>query len=58
MKQNFLNEKRIIEENIFNYSAIKSLINQLESSNPGDAPARLWALIVFNHWYSQNKNNK
>lgn len=48
-----LGEKLIKEQNIFNYSAIEKLKNQLFSSNPKDAHATVWALIVFQTWWKK-----
>ncbi|MBP7810239.1 MAG: asparagine synthase (glutamine-hydrolyzing) [Bacteroidia bacterium] len=50
IEKNWLSEKRIKEEAIFNYDAIKILKQKLYSDNPGDAPAKIWALIVFQNW--------
>jgi len=46
--ENFLNEKFIKEQNIFNYKIIKNLIKRLHSKNPDDSAAKIWALICFN----------
>jgi len=48
-----LSEQTIREQGIFNYEEIDLLKKQLFSSNPGDATARTWALIVFQHWYKK-----
>lgn len=45
-----LSKKFIEEQGIFDYAAIEKLIRQLFSSNPGDVHARIWALVVFQHW--------
>ncbi len=50
IENNWLNEKRIKEEGIFNYSAVLKLKQKLYSDNPGDAPAKVWALIIFQNW--------
>jgi asparagine synthase (glutamine-hydrolysing) len=39
------------EQGIFEYEAIKQLKTQLQSNSPGDATARIWALIVFQSWW-------
>lgn len=51
--QNLLNEQFIIEQGIFNYIEVKELVNRLFSKSPGDAVARIWGLIVFQHWYKK-----
>ncbi len=43
----------IESQELFSYSAIDSLKKQLQSSQLGDTPAKLWALIVFQHWYKK-----
>lgn len=48
---NWLSEQKIKEQGLFNYDTIQQLKNKLLSNNPGDAPAQIWALIVFNQWY-------
>ncbi|MBX2897668.1 MAG: asparagine synthase (glutamine-hydrolyzing) [Cyclobacteriaceae bacterium] len=51
MLEDHLSEKTISEQGIFNYSEVKKLKSQLDSSNPQDVHARLWALLVFQSWY-------
>ena len=51
-----LSKETIEKQNIFNYSTIEKLKKQLISSNPGDSPARIWALIVFQQWYRKYIN--
>ncbi|MFN5318265.1 MAG: asparagine synthase (glutamine-hydrolyzing), partial [Bacteroidia bacterium] len=48
-----LNKSFIERQGIFNYEAIKQLQHELNSSNPGDAVARTWALVVFQSWYKK-----
>jgi asparagine synthase (glutamine-hydrolysing) len=40
-------------QGLFQYEAIIELRKQLDSGNPGDATARIWALLVFQNWYRQ-----
>lgn len=49
--EDLLSEKTIKSQGIFNYQEIEKLKRQLFSSNPQDVHARVWALIVFQHWY-------
>lgn len=56
IENNWLNEKRIKEEGIFNYDAVLQLKQKLYSDNPGDAPAKVWAIIVFQNWKENFKN--
>lgn len=55
IEKNWLNEKRIKEEGIFNYEIVSKLKQKLYSDNPGDAPAKIWALIVFQNWLTNFK---
>jgi len=51
IEDNLLSERFILEQNIFDYTAIAQLKKQLFSSNPGDVHARIWGLIVFQWWW-------
>lgn len=56
---NFINQEILApdfikEQNIFSLYEIQKLKNRLNSSNPGDAAAQMWALIVFQYWYNKN----
>jgi asparagine synthase (glutamine-hydrolysing) len=53
----WLNEKHIEEQGIFDASQIKALKQQLYSNSPQDSVARVWGLIVFQHWYKKNIAN-
>lgn len=46
----WLNKDKVKAEGILNYDYITSLIEELCSKNPGDSPAKLWAIIVFQKW--------
>ena len=48
-----LSSKRLKEQGLFNPEAIITLKKQLQSNDPGDATARIWALIVFQSWYEK-----
>lgn len=50
----YLSKKNIDKQGIFDYQQIQSLKNKLNSTNPGDVTATLWALLVFQHWYRNN----
>lgn len=51
MLEELLSEKAIAKQGIFNYPEVKKLKAQLNSSNPQDVHARLWALLVFQSWH-------
>jgi asparagine synthase (glutamine-hydrolysing) len=49
--KDLLSESYIKEQQIFNYPEIAALKKQLNSANPADSAARIWALSVFQNWY-------
>ncbi|MCW5909522.1 MAG: asparagine synthase (glutamine-hydrolyzing) [Cyclobacteriaceae bacterium] len=53
LTDDLLSEKNISEQGIFNYAEVQKLKAQLNSSNPQDVHARLWALLVFQAWYKK-----
>jgi asparagine synthase (glutamine-hydrolysing) len=48
-----LSDDFVEAQGIFDVDAIRGLKNQLFSRNPGDIHARIWALIVFQHWWKK-----
>jgi asparagine synthase (glutamine-hydrolysing) len=50
----YLGKDFIQEQKLFSYPAIALLKQQLFSSNPSDSAARVWGLIVFQHWWKRN----
>jgi asparagine synthase (glutamine-hydrolysing) len=44
----------IEQQNIFNYPALKQIVEQALSSNPGDTSSVVWSILIFNYWYKQN----
>ena len=53
----WLNDKHIAEQGIFEPAAIKALKQKLFSNNPQDSVARVWGLIVFQHWHKKHLQN-
>lgn len=51
----WLNKDKIKNEGYLNYNHIADLNKQIVSDNPGDAAAKLWAIIIFEKWL-QNFN--
>ncbi len=51
--ENLLSKQFIDEQNIFNWNAISQLRVKLQSNNPGDAAAQIWALLVFQTWWKK-----
>lgn len=53
IENDWLNINFIREQGIFNADEIRKLKQQLYSSHPGESAARIWALIVFQHWWKK-----
>nr|PZN50627.1 MAG: hypothetical protein DIU61_14775 [Bacteroidota bacterium] len=53
IQDDLLNDNLIQEQGIFNPEAIKGLKKRLFSANPGDVHARIWGLLVFQHWWKK-----
>jgi asparagine synthase (glutamine-hydrolysing) len=53
MVEDQLNEKFIRDQGIFNPGAVSGLKSRLFSHNPGDSHARIWALLVFQSWWTR-----
>jgi len=49
--ENYLAPDFLKTQGIFKQDIGEMLKKQLHSSNPGDIAAKLWALIVFQHWW-------
>ncbi|MBC6607141.1 asparagine synthase (glutamine-hydrolyzing) [Hymenobacter sp. BT188] len=48
-----LSDDFIESQGVFDVEAVRALKAQLFSNNPGDIHARIWALIVFQHWWKK-----
>ena len=57
IEQDLLNGQFIKEQGIFNHDAIEKLKLKLFSSNPGDSPSTVWALVVFQYWWKKYLSN-
>lgn len=53
IKSNYLNRDFIEHQKIFNWEEISLLQKKLNSKNPEDSAASIWALIVFQHWWKK-----
>jgi asparagine synthase (glutamine-hydrolysing) len=53
IKNELLNDQFIEQQGIFDIKSIRKVKKQLFSTNPGDAPATVWALIVFQWWWKR-----
>lgn len=54
IENEWLNDKIIEEQGIFNPQKIRELKKKIFSKNPGDSAASIWALIVFQYWMKRN----
>lgn len=52
-----LSQKAVEDQGIFYYPEVERLKQQLNTSNPGDAHARIWGLVVFQYWYGKKFKN-
>lgn len=48
-----LAEKFLKEQNIFRTEEVKKLRAKMLSNDPGDTPARIWGLVVFQYWWKK-----
>lgn len=53
IETDYLNDSFIREQNIFNPEMVRQLKSQMLSKSPGDSPAHIWGLIVFQHWWKK-----
>jgi len=53
-----LENKFIKEQGIFDPKAIAKLKNKIHSPNPGEAPAKIWNLLVFQQWWKNFYENR
>ncbi len=51
--EKYLSESFIQMQGLFRYSVVKQLEDKAKSKYPGDTPHTVWALIVFQYWYSK-----
>jgi asparagine synthase (glutamine-hydrolysing) len=53
INDDLLERSFIEEQGIFNVKATESLKKKLNSSNPEDSHATIWALVVFQYWWKK-----
>lgn len=53
IENDLLSPHFVKQQGIFNSDVIQALIKQLNSNDPGEAPARIWGLIVFQYWWKK-----
>jgi asparagine synthase (glutamine-hydrolysing) len=56
IEDKYLNEKYIVEQQIFDPATINLIREKLFSNNVGDAQRITWSLVVFQHWYKKYMN--
>lgn len=52
--KDLLSDSFVGQQGLFNPEKVKKLKKDLFSKNPGDATARVWALLVFQFWWKKN----
>ena len=48
-----INAQYIKSQGVLNNDIIVSIENKLNSGSPGDSPAQLWAILVFQYWWKK-----
>lgn len=56
IEHDLLSGRFVEDQRIFNYLEVERLKKQLFSASPGDAHARIWALVVFQRWWKNYMN--
>jgi asparagine synthase (glutamine-hydrolysing) len=56
IQDDLLSDAFIRDQGIFNPDRVRKLQKQLHSSDPGDAHARIWGLVVFQWWYKRTSS--
>ncbi len=52
--QQYLSQTYIENQGIFDFDTVKKLEIKSKSAFPGDSPHTVWAILVFQHWYSRH----
>lgn len=53
LDKDLLSDTFVKEQGVFEADAVKNLKAKLQSSNPGDSHATVWALLVFQYWWKK-----
>jgi asparagine synthase (glutamine-hydrolysing) len=51
--EELLSDSFVRDQRIFDVAEINKLKEKMMSANPGDAVARIWALVVFQYWWKK-----
>ena len=54
INEELLADTFIEKQGIFNAEGVRQLKTKVYSSNPGDTPATVWAMVVFQKWWLKN----
>ena len=54
MMDELLSVELLEKQQLFNIKEVQRLRQEINRDNPGEATARLWALLVFQHWWVKN----
>ncbi len=57
IKNELLSDSFVNEQGIFDVKEVRKLKKKLFSSNSGDVHARIWGLVVFQHWWKRYCRN-
>ncbi|WNB17961.1 asparagine synthase (glutamine-hydrolyzing) [Marivirga arenosa] len=52
IENKWLDKDRIVDQSVFDWDEVQALKKKLFSNNPEDSHATIWALIVFQEWWS------
>jgi asparagine synthase (glutamine-hydrolysing) len=58
VEEDLLSESFVQSQGVFDAGAVMQLRKQLFSSSPGDAPARVWALLVYQYWWKKQVHGR
>jgi len=53
IRNELLSEEILLDQGLFDISAVNNLKRKLHSRDPGDSPARIWGLLVFQKWWKK-----
>lgn len=52
--KSYFNEDHIKKQGLFEFREVERVVKKALGPSPGDSPHTLWALLVFQHWYSRH----